>query len=150
MSTSLKVKLNIPKNMKDANGKPIKIYLHDWYYKTQADKDKDDSTAYRECVSGRTVCGNGKAIDYNTQEPVCSCETKGSGTCAFDDSKWALYFWDNDSAIGSGNIGYVHFKETCGSNKWHVSGSDSYGKYIVSVEMHSKTEAKVTIQLSPS
>ena len=148
MSTSLKVKLNITKNMKDAHGNPIMVYLHDWYYSSQANKDKDSSTAYRECVSGRTVCKG--PLTYQTKEPTCSCETKGSGSCAFDDSKWALYFWDNDSAIGSGNIGYVHFKETCGSNKWHVSGSDSYGKYSVSVEMETKTEAKVTIQLLPS
>ncbi|MBC8756143.1 hypothetical protein H2O64_15815 [Kordia sp. YSTF-M3] len=148
MSTSLKVKLDISKNMKDSSGNPIKVYTHDYYYKTQADKDKGSSTAYRECVSGRTVCGS--PINYNTASPVCSCETKGSGSCAFDDSKWALYFWDNDSAITSGNIGYVHFKETCGSSKWHVSGSGSVGKYLVSVEMQSNTEAKVTIQLSAS
>lgn len=148
MSTSLKVKLNISKNMKDANGNPIKVYVHDWYYASQADKDKDDSTAYRECVSGRTVCGS--PINYETENPSCSCETKGSGSCAFDDSKWALYFWDNDSEINSGNIGYVHFKETCGSNKWHVSGSGSYGKYSVSVEMKTNTDAEVTIQLAAS
>ena len=150
MSTSLKVKLDVSKNMKDTNGNPIKVYIHDWYYASQADKDKDDSTAYRECVSGRTICGI--PITYDTASPVCSCETKGSGSCAFDDSKWALYFWDNNSEIGSGNIGYVHFKETCGTSKWHVSGSGSVGKYSVTVTMdpHSDTEATVTIQLLPS